>query len=245
MKKVKITPDNINDFYDKVNSLIDSYFDAWAIKPSALKRYLKPGSIGMKKFIERNDLSNIIKIEKIITDVVEDRYGMEKDGIIKFESFTGDNDNDNTSNTIDIIHSFWTHPIFKDVKYSNIEYEKAICDKYRVSLGHVEVIDLNKHIYQINHSEGSFNIFILSDDDIKVIIDNFRKLILDRIYDKTIEMKDVNFKIDLSDILGDRENILDTIEISKDHIKNVISDLLQNDDFDYSGDFKGYYFWEN
>lgn len=249
MKKIKITPDNINDFYDKINELIDSYFESWKIKPSALKRYLKPGSIGLKKFIDRNELNDIIKIEKIITDVVDDRYGMEKDGIIKFESF---NDLDlsldpNDNNKIDIIYSFWTHPIFENISPSNIEYEKSICDKYRVSLGHVSVIDLDRHIYEVSHHEGSFKVFVLSDEDISNIMNNFKMIILDRIYNKTIDMKDINFKINLSKILRNKEDLLNQLEIkvNHDHTIKVIIDLLQNDDFDYSGKLKGYYFWDD
>jgi|AntRauTorckE6833_2_1112554.scaffolds.fasta_scaffold00413_15 hypothetical protein len=254
MKKIKITPDNINDFYDKINELIDSYFESWKIKPSSLKRYLKPGSIGLRKFIDRNDLNNIMKIEKIITDVVDDRHGMEKDGVLKFESFETSFLNYTKQGNVksgfespdieeDDNTSFWTHPIFENIEKSNIEYEKSICDKYRISLGHVSVIDLDKHTYEIKHSNGSLRILVLSDKDIEVIMGNFKDLILDRIYDKTIDMKDVDFKINLKSILGEKEDLLKEINIDTDHIIKVISDLLQNDDFDYNGKLNDYYFW--
>jgi len=72
MDFIKITPDNVNEFYNKINSLIDEYFK-WNIDANKLSDFLKPNSQGMKSFIERNGLSNVSNIEKIIRDVVEDR----------------------------------------------------------------------------------------------------------------------------------------------------------------------------
>ena len=51
--KIDINSDNINEYYTKVNELIDTYFE-WNVKPSALKRYFKNGGLGMKKFIDRS-----------------------------------------------------------------------------------------------------------------------------------------------------------------------------------------------
>ena len=75
---IKVKAENIDDLYAKVNELIDSYFE-WKISPSSLRRHLKRGSIGRKKFIERNQLGNIDKINKIIEDVIDDRHGMRLD----------------------------------------------------------------------------------------------------------------------------------------------------------------------
>ena len=246
MKRIKITPDNINEYYQKVNELIDSYFESWNIKPSSLRRYLKKGSIGLKKFIERNELGNVERIEKIILDVVEDRYGMEKDNVIKFESFEVF-DNTEEDDMLPTEYPFFDHLIFKDLEKSgqySINYQKAICDKYRVSLGHVEVEDKESNIYHVNMSRNkTLGIFLLSEDDLQIMITNLNNIIVDIIHNKTISMMDVNFEEKISKFLKDKEEMLNLIEVGESDILEVVSDLLQNEGFDYDGSFKNYYFW--
>jgi len=244
MKRIKITPDNINDFYQKVNELIDSYFESWNIKPSSLKRYLKKGSIGLKKFIERNELSEIDRIEKVILDVVEDRYGMEKDNVIKFESFNESDWEEDFEfpKYSGIDPYFFNHPIFKDLTEADINFEKSICDKYRVSLGHVEKGSLSRS-YDINLKNRTMKCVVFSTEDFKLMITNLKNIITDRLYKQNISMKDINFEVEISEILKSKEEILNQINVREEDVLKVVNDLLQNEGYDYNGDFKGYYFW--
>lgn len=245
MRKVKITPDNINDFYQKVNELIDSYFESWSIKPSSLKRYLKKGSIGLKKFIDRNDLGDIERIEKIILDVVEDRYGMEKDNVMKFESFSEsdwEEDFEYPDYNGGIDSYFFNHPIFEGLTEPDINFEKSICDKYRVSLGHVEKGSVTR-TYEINLKNRTMKCVVFSTEDFKLMITNLKNIITDRLYKQNISMKDINFEVEISKILKSKEEILNQINVGEEDVLKVVSDLLQNEGYDYNGDFKGYYFW--
>lgn len=139
---ININSDNINEYYEKVNDIIDDYF-TYSIKPSALKRYLKPGSLGEKKFIKRNNLSNITNISKIIKDIVDDRYSMEKDDVLTFESFgeISKNINFNSSNVGTGIDDI----LYKNLTPTDNTMEKIIADYYRIGLGHIETVDVNKH----------------------------------------------------------------------------------------------------
>lgn len=81
------TREELNYYYELVNKLVDEYISDWNIMPSKLKKYLKPGTKGFQNFLDRNNLSDIKNIKSILIDVIDDRVYMEKDGILKFESF--------------------------------------------------------------------------------------------------------------------------------------------------------------
>jgi len=236
MKRVQITSENIDELYKKVNELIDSYFE-WKVRPSSLKRYLSKGSIGMKKFIERNDLNNIDKIEKVILDVVEDRNGMEKDGVITFENFSSfvEEDSRDTDGHNDILYS-------GGLGESDVEYEKIIADKYRTSLGYIQVVDESKHLYEVQVNNNFFEVIIFSKNDLDIIEYNLSGFVYQHLKNSSIKMKTIGLDIKISDILSSRDDMESKLNLEKDVI-NVISEILGNDEYQYSGDFRGYYIW--
>ena len=237
MKRVKITSENINDLYGKINELIDSYFE-WKVKPSALKRYLKKGSVGLKKFIERNDLGNIEKIDKIILDVVEDRFGMEDDGVLTFESFNSTFVEQTTSH-----NEGHDKILYSGIEDSDIEYEKIIADKYRTSLGHVELSDESKHIYEVSDRLLADTVIVFSDNDLGIIEGNLISFIYNHLSKSSIKMKTIGLDIKISDVLGSEEDLEKKLHLEAEVI-DVVSEILQNDEYVYDGVFKGYHFWK-
>ena len=122
---IEINKDNINTYYKQLNDAVDNYLDGWKVKPSNLKKFLKPKSKGLKRFIENNKLTNVKGIERIIKDVVEDRHSMEVDGVLTYESFNKINESSR------IIVSLY-EDILSVVEKPKvpIKYEKVIADKY-------------------------------------------------------------------------------------------------------------------
>lgn len=238
MDRIKVTSENINDLYDRVNKLIDEYFE-WNIKPSSLKRYLKKGSIGIKKFIDRNELGNIDRIDKIILDIVDDRNGMEQDGVITFEKFNSvfveEDSNEIGEDGHDSI-------LYKDLEESGIEHEKIIADHFRTSLGHINLLDSTKHIYEISERNNMMEIIIFSKEDLAIILKNLSEFIYNGLMESKIKMKSINLEIDISDIIGDDKEIETKLGLS-DNLIETISEILINDDFHYIGDYKEYHIW--
>ena len=117
---MKIDRKNISEYYKKVNSKIDHFFGK-GVTSEGLKRYLKPNSYGITRFMEREELTDIEGIEKIIKDCVDDRVAIDE-SIMTFESFES---------------SFrrYSFDLSQDIDQNT---EKIIADQYRVSLGHVE-----------------------------------------------------------------------------------------------------------
>lgn len=236
MNRIKVTSENINDLYDKVNKLIDEYFE-WNIRPSSLKRYLKRGSIGIKKFIDRNGLGNIDRIDKIILDIVDDRNGMEQDGVITFEKFNSifiEDDKDVVGHD-DILYSH-------GMEDSDIEYEKIIADRYRISLGHIEVVDESKHTYEVREKNNFFEIIIFSKNDLNLIEYSLSSFVYEHLKKSSIKMKTIGLNIKISDILNSKDDMESKLDLGGDVI-NVISEILGNDEYQYDSEFKGYHIW--
>ena len=86
------------------------------VTSKGLKRYLKLDSYGIKRFIEREELTDIEGIEKVIQDCVDDRVAIDE-SVMTYESFQS---------------SFrkYSFDISQDIDQ---DIEKTIADLYRVS----------------------------------------------------------------------------------------------------------------
>lgn len=90
--EIKITNSGeVNSYYKIINDIIDEYLIKWNIKPSQLKKYLKPGGDKFKFFLKKHNLENIKEIQKIIIDIIDDRVFLEKDKLLTFERFVNHN----------------------------------------------------------------------------------------------------------------------------------------------------------
>lgn len=79
--------EELTKYYNQINNIIDEYIEEWKIRPTRLKKYLKPNTKRFKSFLKQNNLEDIQNIDKIINDVLEDRVGLEKDRLLSFENF--------------------------------------------------------------------------------------------------------------------------------------------------------------
>jgi hypothetical protein len=135
--------EDANKYYQLVNELIDEYMDRGKIRPSNLKRYLQPGGERFKKFLTRNKLNEITGIERILSDVIEDRANMESDGVLTFESFKFfESDVFKTSSL--------KQCFYKGLEKADIEMEKALADFFDTNLGSIDVVDSDKHVFFID-----------------------------------------------------------------------------------------------
>ncbi len=85
MGEININKDNIDSYYALVNDKIDEYFKLH-LKPSALQQYF--GDISnLNSFKKRNELDNVIGIDRIINDVISDRVSMLSETVQFFTDF--------------------------------------------------------------------------------------------------------------------------------------------------------------
>ena len=79
--------EDLNKYYNIVNQYVDEYIDKWKIKPTNLKNYLLGNKSRLVNFLEKKGLRDINRIDRVVSDVIEHRVELYKDGVITFENF--------------------------------------------------------------------------------------------------------------------------------------------------------------
>jgi len=228
--------EDANRYYQIVNELVDDYLDKWKIRPSNLKRYLQPGSERFNKFLERNKLKDIKGAERILQDVIEDRYHMEKDGVITFESFKMFESEEFK------IHSM-KQCLYKGIEKANQKMEKILADHFDTNLGDIDIVDSDKHIFKINDwNNQDVEVVIYSKEEMDIILTNVVDHLYEELSKKKIELTQ-HISIELTDLIK-KEAFTDRFEyiLTDDMAKKLISDCL-DDNFKFKDEFNGYFIW--
>ena len=227
--------EDANRYYQIVNELVDEYMSKGKIRPSNLKRYLQPGSERFKKFLTRNKLNEITGIERVLSDVIEDRANMESDGVLTFESFK-------FFESDEFKIASMKQCLYKGIEKADLNMEKVLADVFDTNLGSIDLVDTDKHCFRIEEDE----IFIYSKEDIELIESN----IIDHLYDELCK-KDVvlaeGISLNLSDLVG-KEVFGKKIDevFTEDFLVNLIGKLL-NSEYYKEGENIGkgnYFIWK-
>jgi hypothetical protein len=199
--------EDVNKYYQIINELLDEYTEQHKIRPSNLKRYLKPGSERFNRFLEKNKMKDIKKADVILKDILDDRDAMEKDGVITFESFKIFESEEFK------IHSM-KECLYKGIEKSTQKMEKVLADHFDTNLGHIDSVDSNKHIFKISDWEKQdCNVIIYSKEEVDVIKYNM----FDHLYDEISKSK---FEI-VTDISIELSRLID-----KDIFESKLSDIF-------------------
>lgn len=231
MKKIKITPENIDELYEKINSYIDTYFD-WNVSPYQLKRYLKSGSKGLSNFLNRYDLKNIHRIEKIVEDVIEDRVAIADDNLMTLENFIINNGGVDTDDKFEKILWSGVSP--------SIQHEKILADYLRTSLGSISAKG-RKSIYDVYDLEeninGSYTVF--SKEEVDNISKRIKTYIYQYLLNTNCEITTLGINIPLKNVISE-DSFYDNYSLND--VISLIS-LIMNSEF--KEEFKGYFIFEN
>jgi len=226
-----------NKYYSLINELVDDYIDKWKIKPSRLKKYLKPGSKRFEKFLMKHNLSEVLGAEKVLKDVIEDRASMENDGVITFESF-----NLLESNEFKI--SSMKECLYKGIEKADLKMEKVLANYFDTNLGSIDIKDSDKHIFRLEDWEGdNKDVVVYSNEDLEIILYNICDHLYKELSKKEIELTD-KIKLSLDKLIN--EEIFEdkmTDFLSEKKLIETITDMLVNHTF--SGKSSSYFIWTN
>jgi hypothetical protein len=227
--------EDANKYYHVVNNLVDDYIDKWKIKPSNLKKYLKKGSAKMQKFVERNGLSDINGISRILDDVIEDRVHMEKDGILTFESFkVFESDEYKVSSVL--------QSLYKGIDKADIKMEKLLADHFDANLSDIDIVDADKHIFRVsNWDENDVLVIIYSKEEYDIIKTNIKDFLLNELVKKQVDLMGIDIRLENIINKDKFEELIDGLNDGK--INELITTSLKNE-----GNFKltkknDYYLW--
>lgn len=219
--------EDANRYYQQINELIDDYIDKWKIKPSNLGRYLKPGSDRFNKLLGRTNLKEVNGIDRILSDVIEDRVNMERDSVLTFENFKFfESDEFKVSNL--------KQCLYKGIEKVDINMEKVLADVFDTNLGSIDVIDSDKHVFKID----GVDIVIYSKEDLEIIKNNMIDYLFEELKSKKVLLGGL-VELSLSNITGDIGYIRYSIG-NELKLKEVISHLLKCDHYK---SFRDYEIW--
>lgn len=228
--------EDANRYYQLINQLVDDYIDKWKIRPSNLKRYLKPGSERFNKFLERNKLNGVKGSDRILKDIIEDRYNMEKDGVIKFESFK-------LFESSEFKFESLKQCLYKGIEKADLKIEKVLADYFDTSLGQIDIINADKHIFKIsNWKTDEDEVIIYSKEEVEVIKNNMTDYLFLELTKKKVEIVE-GIEIDLSDLIkfdmfGEQ---MDKIFKKNNFLIDTISKVTS---YKFNGEYKNYLIWK-
>jgi hypothetical protein len=218
--------EDLNKYYNLVNSFIDDYVDTWKIRPSRLSKYLLNNK-RLQKFLEKNGLTNLKKIDMVIKDVIDDRVAMEKDNVLKWESFMFKENLQHSDINV----------LLNGLSGSNIEHEKILANFYDTSLGHINILDKNSNKFKIDTFSGDIECVIYTQSEIDIITENIKESIKKEIEsglfikvfgDIEIEVKEI---IDDSKLESNLDYLIDYEQVIKIIQKEVGGNIKNKDNF--------------
>lgn len=228
--------EDANKYYQIMNELVDEYIDKWKIRPAKLKKYLSPGSKRFNRFLERNKLDEVKGAGTILTDIIDDRFSMESDGVLTFE-------NHKFLESAEFKIQSLKQCLYKGIEKADIKMEKIIADYHDTNLGEIDVVDSDKHLFKISSwgNDGS-NIVIYSKEDIDLIVSNMIDHLFDELSKNKVELTD-SISIDLSDLIK-KENFEDKMNsiFNKEFSTKVITDCL-GEECQFDGELNGFLLW--
>jgi hypothetical protein len=227
--------EDANRYYQIINELVDDYIDKWKIRPSNLKRYLKPGSERFNKFLERNKLNDVKGADRVLRDIIEDRDSMESDGVITFESFKLFESNEFKFESL-------KQCLYKGIEKADLNMEKVLADYFDTSLGQIDVVDASKHMFKLsNWKSDEDEVIIYSKEEIEIIKNNMIDYLFTELTKKKVEIVE-GIEIDLSDLL--KANMFDEqmsqIFERNNFLIDTISKVLS---YKFNGESGNYLIW--
>lgn len=228
--------EDANKYYQLINDLVDDYTEKWKIRPSNLKKYLKPGGDRFNRFLERNKLKDIKGCDRILKDVIEDRFSLEKDGVLTFESYK-------VFESDEFKISSMKECLYKGIEKSTTKMEKILADYFDTNLSDIDIEDSSKHKFKINEWQNDdVSIIIYSEEELDIIKENVTNHLLDEIKSKEVKLTD-DISLNLSDLID-----VSSYEkkMSEKLTDNYCIKLIENlTGFKYKGNPDSHFIWIN
>lgn len=236
MKKIS-NREEANKYYKLVNNAINDFMGETKARPSEVHKYLSKNGA---RFLKKLELSDIEGIDNVLNDVLLHRRHMEDDKIVTFESFSKLNES------------------LIDVGSPSVEHEKVLADLFNTSLGHIDLLDAQLHLYKIEDFGKEVYSIIFNESEISKIKEDLKTKISSELSSKIVQVVDVDgvsidpIKFWLSDILDDSK-VIEVVnsKISSQMVFNFIkSSLFESPSlnfdlgrFDNFKEYSGYFIW--
>jgi hypothetical protein len=203
MKKISNRED-ANKYYKLVNNAINDFMGETKARPSEVHKYLTKNGA---KFLKRLEISDVEGIDSVLNDVLLHRRHMEDDKVITFESFSKLNESS------------------INVGSPSVEHEKVLADIFNTSLGHIDVLDPQLHLFKISDFGKDVYAIIFNESEVSKIKEDLIMKIKGEVTSKVMSVSDVN-GVSISPIKFWLSDILDETKLSESINSKISSDLV-------------------
>lgn len=248
--------EDLNNYYEIFNDLVDEYTETWKIKPSNLKRYLKPNSERFNKFLEKSktkiktkfglDLDHIYG-KQVLQNVIEDRCSMEQDGVLNFNKFQ-------LFESVDYKIDSLTICLTKGVNPADSFYEKFLADFYDTNLSQIDFVDRvdsvdylssiagSKHFFRVKGWDVDKEVILWSNDEYEVISQNLKEFLFNQLQSKSVDV--VGLELEIGDCV-DKTVFLKKLDdlLVPNLVVKVISNCLSGFEYEPVSTQHGYHLW--
>lgn len=231
--------EDANNYYRLVNKMVDDFQSnlerlGGKIKQYELKEILKTDGANFKKLISRSELKDIPGIARILSDVIEDRFYMESDGVMTFEGFR-------FLESEEFKISSMSQCLRRGIGRADISMEKKLADHFNANLGEIDIVDADRHIFKINSWHGELQAIVFSADELEIIKSNIIAHLYDELSIKKVELTS-SISVELSDLINkDGFKYKMTKMLTEDFTVRLITDCLFGFYFEKESD--GHFIW--
>ena len=136
----------------------------------------------------------MVGIDRVLSDVIDDREGMEIDGIMTFENFK-------ILESEEFKISNIRQCLYKGINNAGSDAEKVIADYYDTNLGSVEIDSPEAHVFSVSGWHNStIRVIVYNNDELDVFNSNLIEYLYNEICSKEIELV-LGIKLVLSDFI--------------------------------------------
>lgn len=229
-----------NKYYDIINELIDEFIDKWKVKPTRLKRYLKPGTKRFDNFLIKNGLKDIKGAERVLKDVIEDRVSLEKDNVMTFEKYNiFESDMYQFENPSEIL--------YLGLGNATSEMEKHLADYYDTNLSNIDLLDTRRRKFKVSSWEReNKEVIIYSIEDLNIVKGNMVDYYFELIKNKKLKVSE-EIEIDILSLI-DKESFYkimnEKLSLDNEIFLNYISKILNGNKLDQKAFDDSFIIWE-
>lgn len=218
MKKKITNSQELNNYYNIVNTKLKKYSDM-NIEPHDVVKYLKPGSINFKKFINEDDeLKDIDGVETILKDIIEDTYAAFKDGLLKKIH----------SGSIKKFENFLIKENIFNFETTDNEYhqhERVLADIYKISISYIEQVNKDIHLYSLNDDGVLRKVMVFNNAE----LDKVKKNIIGKLIEDTKNKHFIFNKTSDFELNTDKKILLKDV-LNYDKVNSYLNEIITEED---------------
>jgi hypothetical protein len=235
----------VTSIYKRISDKIKKRYSAHDISENDIINYLSKNS---NRFIESNSLDEISsKVFKDILNhkknrVMDMKKKKKNDSILNFNNFTSINES------------------FFEIEKPTIEHEKVLADLFNTSVGHVEIVDEENHIYSVTDFQIREMVCILSEKDFEKVKSNILMKLIEEISAKSLVIEevdnvkfDVQFMLDIKDIFDksklescSKKFLIDTnvVALVTNNLRDTLVFVHDYSDVEFVKNVSGFFVWK-